>query len=116
MLTQATWRRYAVATLVGAGLMALYAAGSGILRGTVYTLVSLFSETEVDRARMDSGWVYLAYWTVFALLLFITFYIAALDMRFIRLRYLVEKRELVSGSAGNQERGESLQDPPDDPA
>ena len=114
MLTQSIWRKYAAFTLAGAAIMALYAAVSGILRGTVYKLVSLFSEAEVERAQIGSGWVYLAYWAVFALLLLVTLYIAVLDLRFIRLRYVVERRELFSRSLGNHESGESLQDPPDD--
>ena len=94
--------------------MALYAAASGILRGTVYALVSLFGEAEVERAQIGSGWVYLAYWAVFVLLLFVTLYIAVLDLRFIRLRYVVERRELFSRSLGAEETGESGKDSPED--
>lgn len=114
MLTQSVWRRYAAFTLAGAAAMALYAAVSGILRGTVYLLVSLFSEADVERAQIGSGWVYLAYWALFALLLLATLYISVLDLRFIRLRYVAQRRELFSHTLGTGEIGESVKDPPED--
>ena len=52
---------------------------------------------------LDSLWFCVGYWALFAFLFVISIYFVALDLRYIRLQYTVEKRELFRQTIGNEE-------------
>jgi TRAP-type C4-dicarboxylate transport system permease small subunit len=53
-------------------------------------------------------WAMIAYWCLFLLLLLLTFYIALIDIRFIRAEYAIMKRELFKETLGDEELRKAL--------
>lgn len=112
MLNQSTWRKAGAATIALAALMAVYAAAGGVLRDSAIHMARLVSEEALGEVTTSRPFLFcLMYWLVFALLIFVSFYFAALDLRFIRLQYVLERKALIeeslSNAAAGQDRGEA---------
>ena len=102
MLNQSTWRRIGAATISLAALMAVYAVAGGILRDTALHLARMFSEQAAQEATADKTFLFcLTYWIIFSLLTLSSLYMAVLDIRFIRLQFALEKRELLRENLGD---------------
>ena len=85
-----------------AALMAIYAAASGLLRDTIYKTLALVNETAAEKD-VDASWFFIIpFWLVFGVLILVAFYLAFLDIRYIRLQFALEKRKLFE---------ETLRDP-----
>lgn len=102
VLTQAGWRKMGAVTLGSSALMAWYAAVSGVLRQTVAHAAALLSEEAAVTSDGPSGLFCLAYWCVFFLLIAATMYVAILDVRFIRLQFLLEQRQVFDRTFGER--------------
>jgi len=99
LLDQSTWRKVGAISVALAALMAIYAVAGGVLRDSVIHLARLASEGSVERKSVGKpGLFCLVYWLVFSLLILISLYMAALDLRFIRLQYVLEKQALIRES------------------
>jgi len=79
---QSKWRIAGACTLAGAGLMAWYGVHARLFSGPRLFLV--------------------LYWGAFVLLLAATFYTVLLDVRYIKLQYSLEKRELFRETLGDE--------------
>jgi len=55
-------------------------------------------------------WFLLVYWGIFVLALFVALYMALLDIRYIRLLYLLEEREIFENTIGNPDFRKSLRE------
>ncbi len=89
-LTQRTWRSAGVAALLVAGIMVWYGVEMDFREfGTVFLLV---------------------YWGIFLLSLLVAFYMVLLDIRYIRLGYLQEERDLYLDTLGNEELRQALRE------
>lgn len=103
-LTQKGWRTIGVFSLAIAGLMALYAVYSGLLRQSVLHAAAWFSpEVAEGLPPAPSGLFHFLYWFFFALLILVALYMALLDIRYIRLQYHLEKREIFGKTLGDKE-------------
>jgi len=58
----------------------------------------------------ESRLIFLIYWGVFALLFFVTLYIVALDIRYIRAQHAIAQRDLFHQTLGEEEFREALRD------
>lgn len=102
MLNQSTWRKAGAVTIALAALMAVYAAVGGVLRDSVIHMARLFSDEASGQVTASRPLLFcFVYWSVFALLILISFYLAALDFRFIRLQYVLERKTLIEESLSN---------------
>ncbi len=110
MIKQNQWRAIASATVICAALMAWYAVRSEILYDSAAHFLSLFSN-DVNRAAVGTSVFFcIAYWGVFSLLIFVSLYVAALDIRYIRLQYVLGKREILKGTIDDTEFRDTLID------
>lgn len=112
MLNQSTWRKAGATTIGLAALMAVYAAAGGVLRDSVIHMARLVSEEASGQVTTSRPLLFcVVYWFVFAVLILISMYMAALDIRFNRLQYALEKRALIRESLSNAvarpDRGEA---------
>jgi len=112
MLNQSTWRKAGAATIALAALMAVYAALGDVLRDSVTHMARLVSEEAMGDATTSRPLLFcVLYWSVFALLILSSFYFAALDIRFVRLQYVLEKKALIqeslSDAVARPDRGEA---------
>lgn len=94
MVNQSTWRAAGVVVLICAGLMAWYASNTGLLRDTALHGAALFSDRSLDEPEASLGFV-LFYWGLFAAVILAALYLALIDIRFVRLRHAIERRELL---------------------
>lgn len=94
MVDQKTWRMAGVVVLVMAGLMAWYAMDSGLLRDSVLHLSSVFTDRSLEEPGATLSFVIL-YWGVFGVAIFAAIFLALIDIRFIRLRHALERRDLL---------------------
>lgn len=108
MFDQKSWRKVATICLLISGCMAVYAATSDMMRDSLVHSVRLFSGEEGDLSTSNPIWACLFFWGVFAMLLFVTIYIAILDFRFIRLRFALEKQALSQQSWNDKEMSDLL--------
>ena len=109
MITQSQWRKLGAATIAAAALMAVYAVLTSLLRDTVAWIVSFMSDEAAATLELSHSALFLAaYWTIFMLLLLASLYLALIDLRYIRLQYLVEKREIYGRTMGDQAFREAL--------
>ena len=92
-LEQRTWRKVGGISILGAAFMAWY--GSVNVTG--------------DAPRG----CFLVYWLVFLLLFVIALYMALLDLRYIRMRYLMEERELYIKTMADEAIQAALRRPDD---
>ena len=106
-ITQARWRALGAVTVGASALMALYAALSNILRDTVIHIATL-SGLEPELEATTSVPVLVVYWGVFGLLIAVSIFLAIVDLRYIRLQYLVEKREIFGRTVGDETFRRSL--------
>lgn len=93
-LTQRQWRKAGALTIAGCALLAWVGAASNFF--------------------VDSPVVCMLYWGVFAVLMGITGLIVWLDVRYIRLQYALERRNLFRETLGEEEFRKTLlksQDP-----
>ena len=112
-ISQKQWRRMGALSLLASAAMAVYAAWSGFLRLTVLHVAALASEEAAAQLPADSsGWLHLAYWLLFLLLILFTLYLALIDLQYIRLQYLRQKRDIFLGTLGEREFREGLRKPP----
>lgn len=58
----------------------------------------------------NSQLLFLVYWGVFALLFFVTLYVVALDLRYIRAQHAVAERDLFRETLGEGEFREALRE------
>ena len=108
MLKQSTWRKAGAGTVLGAAAMAVLSVPSEILRDTVVRMTQLASAEAADIAVRHPWWVIIPYWLLFTLLILLSLYFAALDLRFIRLQYALEKRRIVQDTLNSEEFRERL--------
>lgn len=94
MVNQRGWRTAGVVVLAAAGLMAWYAADSGLLRDTALRLFGSLADKALETPSASLGFV-LVYWGIFAVVILVALYLALIDVRYIRLRHALERRELV---------------------
>ena len=79
--------------------------------GVTIGLCGLMAWFGVDMAMLrESTIVFLIYWGVFALLFFVTLYIVALDLRYIRAQHAIAQRDLFCQTLGEQEFREALRE------
>jgi len=83
MLTQRRWRTIGTITLGASAAMAAIGARYGFFRHCSPT-------------------TRLGYWILLLLLLLVSVYIALLDLRYIRMRYAMEKREVFRRTLGEE--------------
>ena len=83
LFNQRIWRTIGTVAIAGAALMAWYGA------------------SEVTRNVPKP--FFIAYWAGFALLLVIALYMALLDLRYIRLQFLVGRREVFRSTVGDED-------------
>lgn len=81
MITQASWRKTGFLCMVACGVMGMIGVRWQVLRA--------------------SPILFCVYWGLFVLLALVAVYTAILDLRYIRLRYLIERRELFRETLGN---------------
>lgn len=89
-LTQKTWRIVGALSLSLAGGMAWFGAKMDI---QAYSPIFL-----------------MVYWAIFLLALLVTFYMVLLDIRYIRLSYLQDERDLFLETLGDEELRQTLRD------
>ena len=111
MLNQSTWRKAGAVTIGLAALMAVYAAAGGVLRDSAIHMARLVSNEASGQVAASRPLLFCAiYWFIFCLLIAIALYFAALDVRFIRLQYALEKKALIHQSlrdaVAHPDRGE----------
>lgn len=100
---QSRWRLAGMISLVAAGLLAANSVWSGILRDTAVHTVRVFAGRVPDGIEANSGLVVcLLYWTAFLVALGAAFYLAFLDMRYIRFQYALEQQRLFKESLGDE--------------
>ncbi|MDP7640302.1 MAG: hypothetical protein QGG73_11410 [Candidatus Hydrogenedentes bacterium] len=107
MLTQKIWRTIGVASLALAGIMSIHAVRSGFLAQTIRYLIHLV-DGEAVRAPSSSVLVHFIYWALFLFLILTALYMALIDLRYIRLQYIVEKRDIFGRTLGDKEFRKSL--------
>lgn len=112
MLNQSTWRKAGAVTIGLAALMAVYAAAGGVLRDSAIHMARLVSNEASGQVAASRPLLFCAiYWLIFCLLIAIALYFAALDVRFIRLQYALEKKALIHQSlrdaVARPDRGET---------
>ena len=108
-ISQKQWRRMGVISLLTSATMAIYAAASGFLQLTVLHVAALASDEAAAQLPDDSSaLLHLVYWLVFLLLILFTLYLALIDMQYIRLQYLAQKRDIFRGTLGDRKFRESL--------
>lgn len=96
LLDQSTCRKVGLIAVGLAALMAVYAVAGGVLRDSVTHLSRFVSEDAVEQTTAGRpGLFCLVYWLMFSLLILISLYLAVLDIRFIRLKFALEKQALV---------------------
>ncbi len=61
-------------------------------------LMAWYGVTHLN-TRLSPGWL-LAYWGLFLVVILVVFYIVLLDIRFIRVRYAVERRRIFQETIG----------------
>lgn len=110
LLPQARWRLLGAFTLGGSLLMAAYAASTDILRESALYFVSLAYEEVRESADAEAASGHFVFWGLFVVLIFASVYLAMLDMRYIRLQYLLQKREIFGQTLGDSAFRESLLD------
>ncbi len=88
--------------------MALYSVPSGILHDSILRFVALFSEKVVIEPPVTAAWGLLLYWSVFGGFIGLSLYCAAIDIRYIRLQYQIEKRAILKGTVDEKAFRESL--------
>ena len=99
MFNQSTWRKAGAVTIALAALMAVYAGAGGVLRDSVIHMAHLVSEEASGQVAASRPLLFcLTYWLIFSLLLLISLYFAVLDVRFIRLQYVLERKALINQS------------------
>lgn len=100
---QKLWRRIAAVSLLLSAAMAVFAVASSMARDTLIHIARNASGGRSDLTPGFPVWACAMFWIVLGGLLLVTSYIALLDMRFIRLQYALEKRELLQKSWGDDE-------------
>lgn len=83
--------------------MAIYAAMTDLMRDTLIFILRPFSEPTDELNPAYALWFCVAYWTIFGACLFVTLYIAVLDIRYIRMQFAMEKKALVKQSWENED-------------
>ena len=95
MVTQTQWRAAGGFVLLAASAMAVYAVISDLLRNTVMIIVATSSEKVAEAASSIPRTPIILFWVVFAVLIVFALYLAALDIRYIRLQYAEERRLIL---------------------
>lgn len=110
VLTQARWRTVGAITIGGAALMAIYAVATDVLRDTILHALNLFGVEPTNSGALPNtaAWLVTVYWTLFFVLIAMALYCALLDLRYIRMRYAMEKREIFRRTVGDKEFREAL--------
>ncbi len=76
--------------------MAVYAVAGGVLRDSVIHMAHFVSEEASGELTASRPLLFcLMYWSVFGLLILISLYLAVLDVRFVRLQYVLERKTLI---------------------
>ncbi len=100
---QSRWRLAGTISLAAAALLAAGSVWSGILRDTAVHTVRVFAGRVPEGVEANSGLVVcVLYWTAFLVSLGAAFYLAFLDMRYIRLQYALEQQKLFKESLGDE--------------
>lgn len=110
MATQRQWRIAGAFTLLTAAAMAVYAVISDILRHSVMVVVGLTSDRVAEAAHEIARWPLAVFWLSFALLIVFALYLAALDIRYIRLQYAAERRSILQRTLQDESFRAALRD------
>ena len=84
-----------VVFLVGAAVMAVASVITPILKNSLIWLLSFSNENAAEQAESFSPWGYILFWCLFAVCVAGAVYMAMLDMRYIRLKFAIEKRNMI---------------------
>lgn len=99
---QSRWRRAGAIAIGIAGLMALASVWTSILRDTAIHAIHMFSGEPPEEVVPQTPLLVCAgYWTIFLAALITALWLAALDIRYIRLQYALEERKLYKDSLGD---------------
>lgn len=109
MLTQRTWRAGGGIALALSAAMAVYAATTGMLVASARHVAALFADDASMQGEGTSGFFHVCYWSFFAAMIGAALYAALLDLRFVRARYYVERREIFRRTLGDKRFRKSLQ-------
>lgn len=95
-LDQSTRRKVGAISVGLASLMAVYAVAGGVARDSVIHLSRFVSEDAAEQTTASRpGLFCLVYCLIFSLLILISLYMAVLDIRFIRLKFALEKQAII---------------------
>lgn len=103
LVKQKHWRMAGGISLLVAGGLAILAVSTDVLRDSILSVALLFSDKTADTSPAFPIFVYFAYWGFFVLALLVAFYMVMLDLRYIRLDYVLEKRRLMKDSWEDEE-------------
>lgn len=108
MITQRQWRIAGGVTLALTSAMALFAVATDLLHNSAMLIVALSSEEVAEAAEPIAGWPLALFWGVFALLIAFALYLAAVDIRYIRLQYAEERRSILRDTLQEETFRETL--------
>lgn len=94
-LKQKHWRWVGAICLLVAGAMTVYATNTNILRDSMISVALIFFEGTSDPSPAYPLLVYILYWGIFLLCIVVAVYMVVLDLRYIRLEYVLEKRSIM---------------------
>ncbi len=98
LLNQRYWRWAGLGSLVVAGLLAVFASYTEILRDSLVAIALLISDEAREVSPAYPLFFYIVYWGLFGFSVFGAFYMGLLDLRYIRLEYTLEKRAIMKES------------------
>lgn len=100
--SQSWWRQIGLGAITISALMAVASVPLEILHDSVVHLVRMSGgEIPEDVTWSTPAFVCAIYWMIFLLTLLTALYMAALDMRFIRLNYALERHVLFRQALGD---------------
>ena len=103
LVKQKHWRIAGAVSLLIAGVLAIMAASTNLLRDSILSVALSFSDKTAETSPTFPIYIYIAYWGFFVLSLLVAFYMVMLDLRYIRLNYVLEKRRLIKDSWEDEE-------------
>ena len=90
--------------------MAAYAVSTDILRESARYFVSIAYEEARESADAEAASGHFVFWGLFVFLILASVYLAMLDMKYIRLQYVLQKREIFGQTLGDSVFRQSLLD------
>jgi hypothetical protein len=107
---QRYWRRLATGMLLASAAMAAYGVSTRLLRDSLVHALGVVSKPENELVTTYSFLFCVLFWMLFSGLILASVYVAVLDMRYVRLQFMLEKRELMKETWENEEFRKMLSD------